>query len=268
MELIKMECPYCGGPLEVDRTKKEFFCIHCGKKLMATDMQSTNAFGQPVADEQLVEMLEAVGPLMTENQQLKASVEKKEAEIKEYQAEINSVLMHENETLYQTDKDHYKKVLIALGAAIFLFVLSIIPHMHGLFVVSIPAVIVAGYVLFGNIKIIESTEAIERKQGELDGLRTALAKNEKELNKYNTDVIPAKYRTGSCIKFFKEVLSDQRATTMQQAINLYETEKRERKRDEMQAQQLKQIEALNKENARIRQQLEAQNRAMQAQNRR
>ena len=67
--------------------------------------------------------------------------------------------------------------------------------------------------------------------------------------------IPAKYRSGKIFNFFAEVLSDQRATNVSQAINLYENEQRNQKMEAMQQKQLEKIEQLTRENAAIKAEL-------------
>ncbi len=37
MELIKLECPYCGAELNVKSDTRECFCTYCGKKLLIKD---------------------------------------------------------------------------------------------------------------------------------------------------------------------------------------------------------------------------------------
>ncbi len=265
MELIKQKCPSCQANIEIDATRKEAFCQYCGTKILISGMQSSNILGQPVADERLVDMLEAVTPLMEENEKLSASVAQKEASIKDEQDEINKVIMHDNTSLYKaSDTDHYKKILIALGVAILLFIISFL--LNGLFLVSIPAVIVTGYLVYGNTKITENTEYIERLEGELSGLRDTLAKKKQELSKYNIDAIPAKYRASSILKFFISVLNDQRATNVSQAINLYEDDQRNKKNEAIQRQQMQQIQQLTKQVSAQNAKIQAQQAQINAQN--
>ena len=266
MELMKMKCPNCQADLELNPALKEAFCAYCGTKILISGMQSANQLGQPVADAHLVEMLNAVAPILSRNEALCATLNQKNETLKNTQKSLARIKLpfinNEKVDFFNAGLETTYLIVFICGIALAAGTLFI-PYVWILsLLLFIPAAVAMGFIHRGthNKKIYEKT--IAQTQQEIYSIQAELKNNNDTLAKYNIDVIPPKYRVGSIIKFFIDVLSNQRATNMQQAINLYEEELRNRKIDAMQQQQLQnlqRIEALARENASMRAQLNAQN---------
>nr|MBQ4457220.1 hypothetical protein [Clostridia bacterium] len=40
--ILKLECPYCGAPLEYEQGREQMFCQYCGKKILLVDENTYN----------------------------------------------------------------------------------------------------------------------------------------------------------------------------------------------------------------------------------
>lgn len=251
MQFVEMKCPSCGAEIKIDRTRKEAYCESCGNKLFVEDMQTTNQLGQPVADENLVDLLKSVAPLYSEKASLADQMNTKEDMIKSYQSQANSIKL----PIYNTDY-----LRIYLIAAIVCVVLALICLFASSYMFLFFGALAAGAVYL-YIKTNEKqkiTQEIEKNQLDISELNKSFDDLDKKLSEYAIDAIPQQYRCSDAIDYFCEVLGNQRANTMQQAINLYEEDKRNKKNIEIQEAQLKSIEELTKQNAEMRNQLNAQ----------
>ena len=261
-----MKCPNCQANLELNPALKEAYCEYCGTKIMVAGVQSANQLGQPIADAHLVEMLNAVAPILTKNESLSATLAQKNSLLKKNQQSLSRIKLPfiDNDKVDFFNAAHETKYLIVFICGIVLAAITMfIPYITALsFFLFIPAAVAMGFIYRGthNKQIYERT--IAQTQHEIWGIQEEIKDNNDKLSKYNIDAIPPKYRVGSIIDFFIDVLNNQRATNMQQAINLYENDLRDKKIEAMQEQQLEnlqRIEALARENAAMKAQLNAQN---------
>lgn len=62
---------------------------------------------------------------------------------------------------------------------------------------------------------------------------------------HNIDVIPPDYRYRDAMAFFYNALRNQRAMTMQEAVNLYEDHLHKNRIEAMEAEQLKKLDQIN-----------------------
>ncbi len=262
MELVKMKCPSCQANLELNPTLKEAICEYCGTKILMSGAESTNRFGQPVADGHLLEMLKTVSPVLARNESLSVTLSQKNSQLQKIQRSLARIRLPfiDNSKSRFFDASYEKKYLIVFIAGIALAGITLfIPYTSALSVLLFaPAAVAMGFVYKGtrNKQIYEQTSA--HLQDEIAGIRQEIQGNHETLSKYNIDVIPPKYRAGSVVDFFIDVLENQRASNIQQAINLYEEDLRDKKIEAMQEQQLQnlqRIEALARENAAMRAQL-------------
>ena len=261
MDLLKMKCPSCNANLEINPALKEAYCEYCGSKIMVSGMQSSNQLGQPVADAHLTDMLKNVAPILSSNEELSASLSQKQALLAQTQNKLSKVRVPliDNSKHNLFDEKNKKIYIIALIPCI---LLTCTPFIF----LSIPVGIALILLIKGIFDKKKYESTISVTQRDIQKIQQLLSDNNEKLSQYNIDVIPAKYRNGATLEFFYEVLNDQRATNMQQAINIYEEELRNRKIDAMQQQQLEnlqRIEALAQENAAMKAQLNNPNNSQQ-----
>lgn len=260
MQLITMECPKCHASLEFNRARKEAFCEFCGAKILLDGIESVNQLGQPIADEALLELLKETGPLFSNKDAITFSLPQKEASLRQLKQKLDKL----PPAVFRAD--YISKYLIAgiVSAVLFLLFLFIYPPVILLFMLTTGASVFL-YKYTKDRMIAEETAA--KTQTEIDNLKKALTEIDNNLSQYDINAIPSPYRNGMAIDFIYDVLKNQRATTMQQAINLYEEDKRNKKMESMQQQQmriqeqqLRSIQALQRENAAIRAQLNSRRR--------
>ncbi len=257
MQVLSMECPGCGANLKINPTLKEAYCQYCGTKLLIDGVQATNILGQPVADEHLLQMLREVTPLISEKEELESSLTAQKNELESTQNRIDSKTIFKKVFNPQYEQI-YKKVLIACTAMIIISLLFV--KSLGLTFVFVLATTAMWQLYKNTVKYSGELNHLASTKDTIEQLEKDIAEREEKLKPYNIDVIPSQYRNGTALKFIYNALNSQRATTMQQAINLYEDDKRNKKLDAMQEQQLqnlKRIEKLAKENAEMRAQIKA-----------
>lgn len=260
MELIKMKCPSCNADLELNPALKEAFCVYCGSKILLAGMESTNALGQPVADEHLVEMLKTTGPLLTRNSELTATLNKKNTQLQTAQRKLAGIripLINNDQLDFFKPKHEKLYLLIFILGAVWATICMFIPYVGFLLTLLLfaPAAVAMFFLYKGTRNKQIYLQTIAKTQQEISSIQQELNANKETLSKYNLDAIPAKYRSGKTFNFFAEVLSDQRATNVSQAINLYENELRNQKMEAIQQKQLEKIEQLTRENAAIKAEL-------------
>ena len=254
MQFAEMKCPNCGAEIKIDRSRKEAYCESCGTKLFVEDIQSTNQLGQPVADASLVDLLKNVAPLYSEKASMDSQIKEKEDSIKLYQSKANSIKLPFYNVEYLN---------IYLIAAVVCGVLTLIGLYANAYMFLLCGALTVGAVyMYLNTKEKQAVmQEIVKNQSDISDLKKASDDVDRKLSEYAIDAIPQQYRQSEAIIFFCGVLENQRANTMQQAINLYEEDKRNKKNIEIQEAQLKSIEELTKQNAEMRNQLNAQSKS-------
>ena len=257
MQLLSMVCPKCGANLEINPTLKEAFCQYCGAKLLVDGMQATNQMGQPVADRNLLELLQSIAPVLADKEAVIPHLNQKQKSLQYLENKASKPIVPIealNDKINSYISPQYEKKFLIIG--IICTVLSILSVYS--FIIFSP---VAFCFIFLYIQIKERAKIaklIERTKTEVSELSQKMNSYNEALSKYSTDVIPPIYQTAEAVDFFLAALSNQRATTMQQAINLYEEDKRNKKMDAMQKQQLarlENLESLAQENAALRAQM-------------
>ncbi len=250
MQFVEMKCPSCGAEIKIDRTRKEAYCESCGTKLFVEDIQSTNQLGQPVADASLVDLLKNVAPLYSEKASMDSQIKEKEDSIKLYQSKANSIKLPFYNVEYLN---------IYLIATVVCGGLTLIGFTNAYMFLLCGALTVGAVYMYLNTKKKQAVmQEIVKNQSDISDLKKASDDVDRKLSEYAIDAIPQQYRCSDAIDYFCEVLGNQRANTMQQAINLYEEDKRNKKNIEIQEAQLKSIEELTKQNAQMKNQLNAQ----------
>lgn len=241
MQLLSMECPGCGAHLEINPTLKEAYCQYCGTKLLIDGMQATNILGQPVADEHLLQMLREVSPLISKKEELESSLTAQKDDLESTQSRINSKTV--SKIIFNPQYEQiYKIVLLICTAMIFISILFV--QSLGLAFVFVLATIAMWQLYKNTVNYRGELNHLTSTKDSIKQLEKDMAEIEEKLKPYNIDVIPSQYRNGTALKFIYNALNSQRATTMQQAINLYEEDKRNRRFDEIQEQQLQSLKII------------------------
>ena len=259
MQLLSMVCPKCGANLEINPTLKEAFCQYCGAKLLIDGMQATNQMGQPVADRNLLELLQSIAPVLADKEAVIPHLNQKQKSLQYLENKASKPIVPIealNDKINSYISPQYEKIFLIFG-----IICTVLSTLSVYFIPLILFSPVAFCFVFLYLQIKErakTAKLIERTKTEVSELSQKMNSYNEALSKYSTDVIPPIYQTAEAVDFFLAALSNQRATTMQQAINLYEEDKRNKKMDAMQKQQLarlENLESLAQENAALRAQM-------------
>lgn len=252
MKLITLECPYCSAQLQINSELKQAQCNYCGKKFIIEN-ELENSFqagyefeqGRKAAqNDSLEDLAEKIGNLI---QQIRIRKRLYDDE-KCLKAEINSLRRKE-----KSAASPFGLVFpfIMTGAISILgVILAIASKSWILFFIGIIAAIA-----FYSASYSERKSIITQMPKKLQKYNDICNKLKEIEENYDFDMIPPDYQEEETMEYIYNVIRNQRALSVRDAITLYEEEKY---REEMKEIQERQIEVQNRQARVQEEQLELQ----------
>lgn len=260
MKIISLKCPHCEAPLQINSELSRAFCNYCGNSFVIEDeLRSERKAGYEYergrmeaqddgAEEVLRRLRELVDPL---------------AELDRLNARLGALRLEKQiaKVRLKTLQNPLWKLLPPLigGLCMGISILTMIfggTGRQGLLagVLLLALGILGGYIgkwysASKGAQVEEQIRAAEDREQE------AKERIERLRTEYDFDYLPEKYREPEALDFLIEVLQGRRATTLAEALNLYEEELHRRQMREIQEEQLR-VQ---------REQLETQRRQLEAQ---
>ncbi len=250
MKLITLECPNCNASLQVNEELSEAQCNYCGKHFVIDSEMLRNARkegydfergrmdAQEMSSAELAERIKAVKEPMDQVYDLN----KKREKIKRKKAALD-VDYESNLKYFSFFQSSVGKNSAFILMDIILAIVLVVKFMAGVtafamfiwLIIDIAAAF--GVMVFSVITLGKNEdyiETIENLNAEDKEIRQAIGDIEA-----STDVgfIPEKYRYQEAIDFFYDVAKRKRASTLQQAINLYEDKLNQDEIERMRQQQ-------------------------------
>ncbi|MBR0149136.1 MAG: hypothetical protein IJM23_08070 [Lachnospiraceae bacterium] len=228
MKAVSFRCDGCGADLKLRPGTKKCVCEYCGTEHIIDDGQ---VYGQEgTADPELIKTIRMLIEPVSELDNLCKNTERIKKKLQESIKREKSL----REAPYTTASIAGGITAVVIMILLF-FVLTIF---------SIPVGIIIGLIVFACVYFSQKSEQ-ERLAINIPKLTSQIESNEKEiqyyreiLEKYDVSFIPMQYRNRDAMTFFCEVMETNRATSLQQAMNLYEDELHRREQRAMAQRQI------------------------------
>lgn len=250
MRMTEIKCPNCDANLQIDSSLKYAFCQYCGTKVAMEATETYNQYEQPVASRLVIETL---GMLAEE-------IPNREALTKRYSI-VHKQIEFLQKNLKRLEKYEYKTgYLIGLiVSCIFVAVLFVaIGNIENppsilslLMLLSMASTGVFAYIYSQCSTKKNSAIRLEKDLKEEEQLKMAIDRVNAAIDHADEELLPPMYRDTASIIFIYNALVNQRATTVKEAINLYEQDKQNKKMEELQTQQLQKLEAIKRQQQNI-----------------
>lgn len=243
MRIVDLTCPGCGAPLSAKGDRKYIFCTYCGKQIFLDDtvnVRFSNAYEAGREFERGRQSAAQQGPNMELATKLR-KVRDRMAQREELERQIElaqGVLVSA-----KTAKIDMAGFIIAVIIVV-LLALMVHPALAILCLCGGIAALIAVY----NGKKRKKLAAVAEKQAHL----TELVRQKDKIPRDSLGInLSEKYMTVQALSSLYELVVNERAYTLQQAINLYEDRVHQRKmerlaREQLEAQQ-RQIELLEQQ---------------------
>lgn len=274
MRLISFDCPCCGAKIDSDLDKKSVKCEYCDKEIVFDE-----EFQRVVLNPQNIrELAEEINKGTREQSSsnrtnLIDAVRKIRDSISEYQL-IQSTIQQKKTKLTEKTSQRKRiasplcKIIPWAAAVLMLFILVQMVRYSSIFILLRLLIfmlgIVVGFVTFRVIYFVLNNSVIEL-DAKINNLNSEILEDSNKLaalrkdNGY--DILPEKYVNAGAVDYIFDVLKNQRASTIQQAINLYEDKLHQDKMEEMRREELRiqqqQLDELKDMNERSKQEKES-----------
>ncbi|MBQ9606864.1 MAG: hypothetical protein IJV16_06785 [Lachnospiraceae bacterium] len=254
MKLITLSCPKCSAQLQINEELTHAICNYCGYHFLVDDeakkvdvrIQNPREIGRELeygrrsavggnkelADEVgiMMEPLARLGELTMRYNRLYKAVEG-------------------NKKSIERDKTTFGKLLPFIWFA-GIFILFFMSGMSGDSGVgeSIGVGLFCGLVALGITFLVQAghKSSLKKNATALNNVAKEIERHKETLKGHNVDIIPPDYRYRQAMQFFYTALRNQRAMTMQEAVNLYEEYLHQNRMEAMQAEQIQKLNKLNK----------------------
>ena len=242
MRLVTLECPKCGAQLELNPALKQAYCNYCGFQFLVDDeikrvnidMENPRQFGYEFEWGKSAQHID----------EGRSHAEKVRTLIQPI-TEMNR-LIKESNLLYQQVQGLWNRVnntsinplVISLCAPALVIIVTIALGDHiGFYVVGLAIAALSFLICYYFQKYAHNMEAqqLEEKTRQYENIYSRVSYITQE---YDIDFIPQNYRYEEAMVFFYNVLINQRAFNLPQAINLYEDEKHKAAMKALQEEQL------------------------------
>ena len=225
MRLITLQCPKCHAKLEINAELSHAICNFCGYHFLVddetkrVDVRLSNPRG---LDRDLERGRRSVG----ENRELAQEVLELIQPISELSASTSQL-----DTLPKEISKHNNAILASraiavslFGAGVFIGIVSGITE--GRFILSFIGGILAGVLMSGIPFFIwmKNLSEMKTKERQLEFSKKKRIDALEALKGKDVNIIPPDYRSRQAMMFIYNALLNQRAVTMQEAVNLYEQE--------------------------------------------
>lgn len=254
MKILSLECPYCCAPLSVSSELKRIKCEYCGQTVLIENelensyesgyefergrRDANNVSASELAEmvRELIEPWDNYGRLIAEEKRLKK-------EIKTYQKQ-------EKEEASKSSEGNLVPYFVA--GAMFLG-MGLIAIGYTSWHILLWALIIS--IVFLIALLPRRTDNSQVFLSKLDRYDSVCQELDEIESKYNFDIVPQDYRYEEAMIFIYKALRNQRAYSIQDAINLYEEYLY---REEMKTLQREQIELEKKQGSQQKRELDEQ----------
>jgi hypothetical protein len=252
MKLVTLECPKCNAQLQINAEISQAICNFCGYHFLIDDevkkvdicirnvreagrefeygRRSVIGGNKELADE----VHSLIEPLSRLNELSPAAIR------------IHNILDKTQKTVDSDDKPLGRILPWIWFGGVFVFFLIGMISDTGI-VSAILTSLVLAIIAFGIVKAIQINrkKTLEKLDLQYKKISDEMKQMNEELRKHNMDIIPPDYRYKEAMVFFYNALNNQRAMTIQEAVNLYEDYLHNNKMEAMQAEQLTKLNQLN-----------------------
>ena len=254
MQLITLSCPKCNAKLQVNQELTHAICNYCGYHFLIddeakkVDIRVKNArevgreleYGRRSVIGGNKELADEVGIIMEPLSRL--------TELNTNYSRIYSAAEN-NKKSVDKDNSSVGKALPWLWF-IGIYLLFLISGLSGGGELgsSIGAAFFFGFVALGIVYINRAKHKNNLKKNitTLQNLSKEIESQKTALEGHDIDIIPPDYRYRQAMSFFYSALKNQRAMTMQEAVNLYEDYLHQNRMEAMQAEQIQKLNQINK----------------------
>lgn len=254
MKLITLSCPKCSAQLQINQELTHAICNYCGYHFLVDDeaqkvdvrIQNPREIGRELeygrrsvvggnkelADEVgiMIEPLSRLGELSMRYNRLYRVVES-------------------NKKSIEKDKTTFGKALpfIWFAGIFLLFLGSSLSGDTGVGE-SIGVGLFCGLIALGITFFVQvgHKSSLKKNVTALNNVAKEMERHKETLKGHDIEIIPPDYRYRQAMQFFYSALRNQRAVTMQEAVNLYEEFLHQNRMEAMQAEQIQKLNQLNK----------------------
>ena len=246
MKLTALECPKCNATLEIAPESTYVTCTYCGCRFLI-DSESEKA--KPDSEDiykmgyafehgryerqskecrNLANKVKALSGAITDLRIKKGTLELLLIEISNLETDQKRLASISGKV---------KSYKVPIYSLIVTGVLSAIGAGVGIFVLGVIASVILFYIMrFRRNKEQDAvSKLIQQKTEELAQIKNEVLSITKT---YDFDLIPEKYRSKNAIEYIYEVLYNQRAMNISQAINLYEDDQYKKRMERLQREQI------------------------------
>ena len=247
MKLITLSCPKCNAQLQVNQDLTHAICNYCGYHFLIddeakkVDIQVRNArevgreleYGRRSAGGN-AELAEEVGAVMEPL-----------ARLNELTPQANRLYqaLERDKKKTEQDKTIFGKMLPWVWFSV-IFIVSLASGLSdGNVGSSLLGGLMVGLIAAGITYLVQRghKNSLKRNANALNKVAKEIDSHKAALKGRNVDVIPPDYRYRQAMTFFYNALKNQRAMTMQEAVNLYEDYLHKNRMEQMQAEQIQKL---------------------------
>lgn len=233
MKLVSIKCPSCNAPLEVNEELKTCTCNYCGMQIFVDDEINRSkiidgeALGRELERGRLREQDEGADSSLVDNIRGLIRVLCDLPECRENVVNVKSMLSYNQKKNIFYSSGVVKYSPFALGVLAVIWGISHMVKNQFSFSGVVAMILMAtSLTVVGLISIEYKRFTFSKKEADcaedMRNLLSAIHNIEKEVDRYDSSIIPNKYRTRDALTFFVEAFEDKRALNLTQAINLYE----------------------------------------------
>lgn len=245
MKLIALECPKCNAQLEINTELTQATCNYCGCSFLIADeierknLDSENAYKvgydfERGRYERQIEECQNLAKKVKELIDPVLGLQTKTNELNDISMQICCLL--EKEKLLSSFSEKIKCYKVPL----FLFITTLLLTMAGGAGIFVIGSIIAGISAYvtkhrQNKEKINISKQLQQKKQEYNNRKNEISYIS---SKYDFELIPERYRSKESMEYIYEVLYDQRAMNISQAINLYVDHQHKTKMENLQREQI------------------------------
>ena len=241
MRLVEITCPNCNAQLMTEDSRQFLFCEYCGTKVYIEATDTFNEYEQPIANRRMIKTLEILKNVLPEK-------EAKENRLNEVQQELEKTEKVLKRLQYAEFNKAHRTALVISIALCAIFAVSMLAFAEPLFFFL--AWLSAGgiaffYIRYSQVKTRDlQVVRYEKLQEEETSLLEELEEMDKLIGEADKELLPPDYRDSDSLSFIYDALINQRATTIKEAVNLYEQDKQNKKIEDLERQQLQNLETI------------------------
>ena len=233
MKLVTLSCPKCSAQLQINEELSHAICNYCGYHFLVDDEAKTIKLQNP---RQMGRELE-IGRRSVRggNKDLAQEVYR----IKEPLSALSESAIKANtlqKEIKKTESDAHAWLIVGIVLAALFFALSIQLAIEDKSFSGFAAGLLFT-AIFSSVPFIISfnkRSMVKQKQISYEKNVSVITEMKEELRGMDIDIIPQAYRYRQAMDFIYQALINQRAMTMQEAVNLYEQEIHNKKMEDLQ----------------------------------